>query len=560
MLAMQAIREVNPAASLIQTEDAGRTGSTPMLAYQARQDNHRRWLTMDLLTGRVVQTHPLWFWLLEAGASPAHLAWMAEHPCPPDVVGLNYYLTSDRHLDEALEHYPEWSHGGNGRHRYADIEAVRAHAGTFCGHEGILMEAWNRYGLPVALTEVHAGGSREDQMRWLARAWEGAHRARDAGAAVRAITLWSLFGSVDWNSLCVQCDDVYEAGLFDARSNPPRATALGRVVRALVTDSELEPVVQQPGWWERPERLHWGRPLQLTTTRQRPQSPFPPILITGANGTLGRALVAACADRALAHVPLGRHELDVTDPASIRSAIERWRPWAIVNAAGYVRVDDAEREPDVCLELNADAAAALAHACAGFGVRLVTYSSDLVFDGEVRRPYIESDAPHPLNVYGISKLLAEARVQDALPEALIVRTSAFFGPTDRHNFVTGILRDLAEGRVCRAASDAVVSPTYVPDLAHATLDLLMDHEQGIWHLANRGEITWFALARLAAEQAGMNVALIRPVALRELQLVAPRPSYSALGSIRGAVLPSLESAMARYIEATGARSTENQLG
>jgi dTDP-4-dehydrorhamnose reductase len=190
----------------------------------------------------------------------------------------------------------------------------------------------------------------------------------------------------------------------------------------------------------------------------------------------------------------------------------------------------------------------------------VTYSSDLVFDGQLRRPYVETDVPHPLNVYGISKLSAEARVRELLPQALIIRTSAFFGPADRHNFVTRVLRDLAAGRVCRAANDAVVSPTYVPDLAHATLDLLMDHEQGIWHLANLGEISWFGLARLAAEHAGMDPHLVRPVPLGALRLAAPRPAYSALGSVRGALLPSLESAIARYIEATGTRSTQNQLG
>jgi dTDP-4-dehydrorhamnose reductase len=147
-----------------------------------------------------------------------------------------------------------------------------------------------------------------------------------------------------------------------------------------------------------------------------------------------------------------------------------------------------------------------------------------------------------------------------LPEALIVRTSAFFGPADDHNFLTVVLRALAERRVFSAASDVIVSPTYVPDLAHATLDLLMDHEEGIWHLANPGEITWFDFARAAAEQAGMDPSLIRPVPLSALALVAPRPAYTALGSVRGPVLPGLESAITRYIGATRTRRTQSQLG
>jgi dTDP-4-dehydrorhamnose reductase len=366
-----------------------------------------------------------------------------------------------------------------------------------------------------------------------------------------------MFGSVDWNSLCVQCNDVYEGGVFDVRSNPPRPTALGRVARALATGGELEPLVHQPGWWERPERLHWGRPVRRKLTHDAPQAP---ILIAGGYGTLGLAFAAACAERALPHAALGRQDLDVTDPASIQAAIERWRPWAIVNAAGYGRVDDAERDPDACLELNADAPAALATACAGSGIRLVTFSCDLVFDGQLRRPYVETDTPHPLNVYGIAKLVGEARVRDILPEALIVRTSALFGPPSPDSFISGILRDLAEGRMCRAADDALTSPTYVPDLAHATLELLIDHAQGLWHLANRGEITWLGLARLAAERAGLSPDRVRPIAPGQLQLAAPRPAYSALGSSRGALLPSLESAVGRYIETAGTRVTQRQLG
>ena len=97
---MARIRKVNPDARLIQTEDAGRTDSTPALADQAEFENHRRWLTFDFLAGRVSHAHPLWPWLLDCGASPADLHWFVDHPCTPDVIGLNYYLTSDRYLDE----------------------------------------------------------------------------------------------------------------------------------------------------------------------------------------------------------------------------------------------------------------------------------------------------------------------------------------------------------------------------------------------------------------------------------------------------------------------------
>src|SRR5205823_1854885 len=124
---------------------------------------------------------------------------------------------------------------------------------------------------------------------------------------------------------------------------------------------------------------------------------------------------------------------------------DSYRPWAVVNAAGYVRVDDAEREPEACFRANADGPAVLAAACASRGVQLLTFSSDLVFDGSKGAPYVESDPVSPLNVYGRSKADAEVRVLRELPAALVVRTSAFFGPWDEYNFVTMALRTMAEG-------------------------------------------------------------------------------------------------------------------
>ena len=117
------------------------------------------------------------------------------------------------------------------------------------------------------------------------------------------------------------------------------------------------------------------------------------------------------------------------------AAIERWKPWAIVNASGYVRIDDAESDRERCLRENALGPAVLADACAGAGIRLVTFSSDQVFDGRGDRPWLESDLPAPLNVYGASKADGEREALARCPAAMVVRTSAFFGPWDRHNFV-----------------------------------------------------------------------------------------------------------------------------
>src|SRR5690606_10613615 len=141
-LAMREIRKVNPKARLIQTEDLGKTFCTPLLSYQAAFENERRWLTYDLLCGRIDSNHRLWHYLLKYRGALPILEEFLEHPCPPDIIGINHYLTSNRFLDERIERYPPSSHGGNGRHRYADIEAVRVGAENTAGFNMLLQEVW----------------------------------------------------------------------------------------------------------------------------------------------------------------------------------------------------------------------------------------------------------------------------------------------------------------------------------------------------------------------------------------------------------------------------------
>jgi dTDP-4-dehydrorhamnose reductase len=555
VLAMRAVRETNPAARLVQTEDLGKTHSTRALSYQAEFENERRWLTFDLLCGRVSPVHPMWDYLLGAGVARAELEWFAANPCPPDVVGLNHYITSERFLDERLGRYPPSTHGGNGRHGYADVEAVRVLAEGPAGPRALLAEAWERYGLPLAVTEAHLGCTREEQMRWLMEMWEAARSLKHSGADVRAVTAWALLGSYDWNSLLTRRDGHYEPGVFDVRSGRPRPTALAGLLRDLGAGREHQhPVLETPGWWRRLERLHYlpaqrarraeapagGRRADMTDGRARP------LLITGATGTLGRAFARVCHTRAIPYRLLGRSQMDIADPASVGAALAELEPWAVVNAAGYVRVDDAEADAIVCMRENAFGPSTLASACARRGVGLLTFSSDLVFDGSARRPYVESDGPAPLNVYGRSKLEAERSVLAACPSALVVRTSAFFGPWDEHNFMTAALRALAAGDAFTAAADANVSPTYVPDLVNASLDLLIDGESGIWHLSNQGGVTWAELARRAARLFGMDAGLVEARPTRSLGQAAARPLYSVLGSERGALLPTLDDALSRY--------------
>src|SRR3954465_6228469 len=168
-LAMRRIRRVTPTARLVQTEDIGKTFSTPMLRAQAESQNQRRWLSLDLLCGRVDRDHPWFGAFLAAGVPEAGLRDLAENPCPPDIVGINYYLSTDRFLDQRQKRYPRSSWGGNGTHAYADIEAVRvARADLEVTAAARLREAWRRYRLPLAVTEAHNGCTREEQLRWLA--------------------------------------------------------------------------------------------------------------------------------------------------------------------------------------------------------------------------------------------------------------------------------------------------------------------------------------------------------------------------------------------------------
>ena len=556
VLSMRAVREVNPTARLIQPDDIGTTFSTPALAYQARFENHRRWLAWDLLFGRVDYAHPLWGYLRASGASVPELEWFLDNPCPPDVVGLNYYLTSDRFLDERVERYTGVVPGGNGRHTYVDVEAVRA-CRDISGHLAVMNEAWLRYRQPVALTEVHLGSSREEQMRWVLEAWDAAHAARRAGASVCAVTAWALFGLVDWDSLVTRLNGHYEPGAYDVRGPRPRPTALAAMLADLGAGRDVTHFVfDSPGWWRRPERLHVdpsrdiypaGVPPNTSSMRLVSRAPRGTILVTGGGGTLAGAVARICRARGLRCEVLRRSDLDVTDRGAVVAALGRLQPWAVVNAAGYVRVDDAEDEQEECRRVNTEAPRQLAEECARRGIRLVCFSSDLVFDGQgAVRPYCESDAPAPLSVYGRSKSDADRIVLAAYPEALIARTGAFFGPWDEGNVVRRAIAAFAAGQSWRAPSDQRVSPTYLPDLVNVTLDLLIDGAAGLWHLANEGDVSWAEFARDAAAAYGYSTDLVEAVPTAALQLRAARPAFSVLGTEMGQRLPPLQDALLRF--------------
>jgi dTDP-4-dehydrorhamnose reductase len=553
-LAMKAIRKHNPRARLIQTEDLGRTYATAALTDQADFDNTRRWMTWDLLFGRVNAEHPMWSRLSAMGFGD-RLRAIAAEPCPPDVIGVNHYLTSDRFLDHRCARYPGVAAGGNGVMHYVDVEAVRVISPRPAGVAGALREAWARYGATLAITEAHNACTRDEQVRWFANAWRDALRLREEGIEIEAVTSWSLLGAYDWNSLLTRANNHYEPGAFDVSGGVPRPTALAHYLKALSKNEQAPAPISGAGWWERDIR-HVHRPVRTPQPGARVhrarRAAQRPILILGARGTLGQALTRACQERNLPCAAATRAEVQLESRTSIEAAIAKHQPVAVINAAGWVRVDEAEQEIDACRRVNTEGAALLVRICADRALPSVTFSTDLVFDGANSAPYSEGATPNPLNVYGASKADAEAEISATCARALIIRTAAFFSTHDPYNFAAWVVREVGAGRTVECASDAVVSPTFVPSLAHAALDLLLDGEAGIWHLANRGAVTWAEFARRIARACKLNPALVRDRVRAELGWPAPRPANSALTSTRGALLPDLDESIWRF----GARVSE----
>ncbi len=538
VLSMKAIRQINPTAKLVQTEDLAKTHSTCLLQYQADFENIRRWLTFDLLCGKVNPDHFFWNYFSSIGIKKQALEFFLENPCPPDIMGLNYYVTSERYLDEDIYKYPESSYGENRKHVYADTAAVRYIKPS--GLKNLLKEAWNRYQLPIALTEVHLNCTREEQLRWFTEAWDVCCDLKQNGMDIQAITAWSLLGAFDWNSLLTKEDKNYESGVFDIKNNVLRPTALTRLIYSLNTNGTYEhPLINEKGWW------HKTLADSLDSLKNSSTSP---LLIVGKNSTLGKALQVICKQRSIPFCALERSDLDITKKDEIEMAIDFYKPWAIINAAGYVRVDDAESEIEQCFSINATGPFLLAEYCNTKGIKFMSFSSDLVFDGNKISPYLEADDIQPLNIYGKSKAKGETLIINSNPSSLVIRTSAFFGPWDRYNFPMQIINSLRENKLCKVVNDVFISPTYLPDLVNTALDLLIDDEKGLWHLSNEGSISWSDFAYEVADRAQVSKNNLIKCSNTDMHWKAKRPLNSALQSSKGVKLPLFEHALQRFFD------------
>jgi dTDP-4-dehydrorhamnose reductase len=548
VLAMQAIRKVNPNAKLVQTEDIGKTQSTFKLRPQADFENKRRWLSFDILAGKINEKHSLWDYLLEVGLTKEDFVFFEENPCPPDIIGVNYYITSERYIDEQIEKFPAHTIGGNGVEVYADVEAVRV--GRNQGPEVLFKEVWERFQLPIAITEVHLHCTREEQLRWFNYIWNAVNKLKDEGADIRAVTAWAILGSFDWCSLLTKPAGIYEPGLFDVRAlAEPRPTALTKLVKSLAEGTSYShPVMNEEGWWKRPCAIEYHLQDLCNHAPLARKAHGKPLIIIGKTGTLGTAFSRICKIRGLHYILLGRPEVDISDVTDIERMVKHYDPWAIINTAGYSKIDEAENEPEDCFMVNSVAPKFLSSVCRKYGVQFVTYSSDLVFDGKKNNPYLESDFVSPLSIYGQSKALAEEHVLNNNADALIVRTGAFFGPWDKHNFVHHALKSFTSEQAFVAPKDVIISPTYVPDLVNTTLDLLVDEESGIWNISNKGSISWAMLAYEIAKRGGYDPKNFKAVTLPEMKFVASRPAYSALTTEKGFELPGLHNALDRFFK------------
>ena len=551
---MRAIREVNSAAQLIQTEDLGKTYGTDAMRELVDFTNDRRWLGLDLLFGRVQKDHPLWGYLTENGIKDTVLHEFVEEPCPPSIIGFDYYVRSERFWDHRRERYPAEVHSDYGGVPHADIDVARVAVEGMSGFDPLFAEAWERYQCPMAVTETHLGSYRDEALRWAWEIWQQADAARAKGMDVRAVTFWGLLGIYNWSSLLTVDDGQYEPGVFDLRAPKPRPTALARLARDLAGGRTPDfPVLDTPGWWTRWERLRYP-PVRLNPQsdyRGAPlgHDPSPEgrsFLITGGGGELGRCFVRLAMLRGLAWRALLHSEMDITDPACVEAVLKVFRPWAVINAAGLHSPDSAEEQPERARLALAEGPAVLAAACARWQIPLVTFSSDQVFDGSKGDKYVESDPVAPLSAYGKYQAEGERRARDTWEETLVIRSGSHFSPYEERNSITKALNALVAGQPWPVAKDCTVTLTYVVDLCNDVLDLLIDGERGIWHIAHPQAMSWFEHVRLAAKIIGVDDRTLQARPMKSLKRPAPRPLYSALGSERGVLSTPLDQALGRY--------------
>jgi dTDP-4-dehydrorhamnose reductase len=255
------------------------------------------------------------------------------------------------------------------------------------------------------------------------------------------------------------------------------------------------------------------------------------ILLTGHTGQVGWELQRCLAPSGEVVAP-ERSALDLDRPGAVAAVVRSIGPDLIVNAAAYTAVDQAERESRTCFAVNAESVGVLAQEAARLGALLVHYSTDYVFDGAKRSPYVETDPAEPINAYGRSKLAGEREITRSGCRHLILRTGWVYASRGR-NFLLTILRLARERPQLQVVNDQVGAPTWARDIASATLAALKRPRplEGLYHVAADGWTTWFDFANRLLEFAGVETPVV-PVATSDYPTAAARPAYSVLDSGR----------------------------
>ena len=271
---------------------------------------------------------------------------------------------------------------------------------------------------------------------------------------------------------------------------------------------------------------------------------------------LGNDVAAACGAREHEVVPLAHAELDITDGPAVDGAMRAHRPDVVVNCAAWTDVDGAEEHEAEATRLNSEAAGVVAAAAAEAGAGVLHLSSDYVFDGAKRSPYVESDHAHALSAYGRSKLAGETSVAVANPRHWVVRSSWLFGLAGR-NFVDTMLQLGAEQPEVLVVSDQVGSPTYTAHLAAGIARLVEGESYGIHHIAASGSCSWYEFAQEIFDQTETDCRVMAATT-EMVARPAPRPPYSVLGSERldAIALPSWREGLREYLRESEAQPRE----
>ena len=288
------------------------------------------------------------------------------------------------------------------------------------------------------------------------------------------------------------------------------------------------------------------------------------VAVIGANGQLGSDLCRVLAAQKILAIPLTRRDIDVANSHQVHEVIASTAAQVVISTAAFHKVEECEEEPATAFAVNAIGARNLAMACKSKNAVLVHFSTDYVFDGSHREPHTESDLPHPLNVYGVSKLAGEGMIDLSWERSFVVRTCGLYGLAGSRgrggNFVETMLKKTTENAPIRVVEDQVLTPTFTGDLAEAISRLIQTEHYGLYHISAEGQCSWYEFACKIFELESLSVDL-KPVNTSEFASPVRRPAYSVLskGKLKslGLEMPYWQDGLRRYLAMRHARGSNS---